>query len=39
LQERLEQVREAFEARYGAYPALQGIEKVVTTQCRHSEMR
>lgn len=37
LQERLRSVREAFEARYGAYPALQRIEKVVTTQCRRSE--
>ncbi|OFZ70032.1 MAG: hypothetical protein A2Z01_04390 [Betaproteobacteria bacterium RBG_16_58_11] len=39
LQERLGPVREAFEARYGAYPALQRIEKVVTTQCRRSEKR
>lgn len=39
LQERLGPVREVFEARYGAYPALQRIEKVVTTQCRRSEKR
>lgn len=39
LQERLRSVREAFEARYGACPALQRIEKVVTTQCRRSEKR
>lgn len=39
LQERLGPVREAFEERYGAYPALQRIEKVVTTQCRRSEKR
>ena len=39
LQERLGPVREAFEARYGAYPALQRIEKVITTQCRRSEKR
>jgi serine/threonine-protein kinase HipA len=37
LQEMLGPVREAFEARYGAYPALQRIEKVITTQCRRSE--
>mgnify|MGYP001765212506 CR=1 FL=1 len=34
LQEIIGQEREAFEGRYGAYPALQRIEKVVTTQCR-----
>ena len=34
LQDRLGPVREAFEARCGAYPALQRIERVVTTQCR-----
>ena len=34
LQERIGPEREAFEARYGAYPALQRIEQVVTTQCR-----
>jgi serine/threonine-protein kinase HipA len=34
LQERIGPEREEFEARYGAYPALQRIEKVVTTQCR-----
>lgn len=39
LQESLGPVREAFEARYGVYPALQRIEKVVTTQCRRSEKR
>ena len=37
LQEKLGPVREAFEARYGAYPALQRIEKMITTQCRRSE--
>jgi serine/threonine-protein kinase HipA len=37
LQEMLGPVREAFEARYGAYTALQRIEKVITTQCRRSE--
>lgn len=39
LQERLGPVREAFESQYGAYPALQRIEKVVTTQCRRSAKR
>lgn len=34
LLESLGPARETFEARYGAYPALQRIEKVVTTQCR-----
>ncbi len=34
LQERLGPVREEFESRYGAYPALQRIERIVTTQCR-----
>ena len=34
LQEIIGQEREAFEGRYGAYPALQRIEKIVTTQCR-----
>jgi serine/threonine-protein kinase HipA len=34
LQERLVPVREAFEARYGDYPALQRIERIVTQQCR-----
>jgi len=34
LQKRMGPEREEFEARYGAYPALQRIEKVVTTQCR-----
>jgi len=39
LQVKLRSVREAFETHYGAYPALQRIEKVVTTQCRRSEKR
>ncbi|MXZ80071.1 MAG: type II toxin-antitoxin system HipA family toxin [Gammaproteobacteria bacterium] len=34
LQKRVGLEREAFEARYGAYSALQRIEKIVTTQCR-----
>ena len=34
LQESIGSEREEFEARYGAYPALQPIEKVVTPQCR-----
>lgn len=34
LREKLGPVREAFEARYGTYSALQRIERVVTTQCR-----
>lgn len=34
LLERLGPARETFEAHYGAYPALQRIEQVVTTQCR-----
>ncbi len=34
LHDRIGPLREAFEARYGAYPALQRIEKVVRTQCR-----
>lgn len=37
LLESLGPVRKEFESRYGAYPALQRIEKVVTTQCRRSE--
>jgi serine/threonine-protein kinase HipA len=37
LREKLGPVREEFEARHGDYPALQRIEKVVTTQCRRSE--
>jgi serine/threonine-protein kinase HipA len=37
LQERLGPVREVFETRYGTYPALQRIERVVTTQCRRGE--
>ena len=39
LLERLGSARETFEAHYGAYPALQRIEQVVTTQCRRSEKR
>jgi len=39
LLESLGPARETFEARYGAYPALQRIEQVVTTQCRRSEKR
>lgn len=39
LQKSLGQLREVFEARYGVYPALQRIEKVVTTQCRRGEKR
>jgi len=35
LQENLAPVRESFEARFGAYPALQRIEQIVTKQCRH----
>ncbi len=37
LLERIGPEREAFEARYGAYPALQRIEKVVRTQCRRHD--
>lgn len=33
LQEKIGPEREAFEARYGAYPALQRIERIVTQQC------
>ena len=39
LMGRLGQVREVFEADYGAYPALQRIEQVVTTQCRRITKR
>ncbi|KGE03689.1 type II toxin-antitoxin system HipA family toxin [Pseudohaliea rubra] len=39
LQERIGPAREEFEARHGAYPALQRIEKVVTTQCRRMAKR
>ena len=39
LQEWFGPVREAFESRYGAYPALQRIERVVTTQCRRLTKR
>ena len=34
LQDRLGPVSEEFEARYGAYAALQRIEKIVNQQCR-----
>jgi serine/threonine-protein kinase HipA len=34
LQENLAPVRDAFESRFGAYPALQRIEQIVTKQCR-----
>lgn len=36
LQQRLGPLRAQFEARYGACPALQRIERVVTKQCRSS---
>jgi serine/threonine-protein kinase HipA len=39
LQERIVPERESFEARHGAYPALQRIQKVVTTQCRRMMRR
>lgn len=39
LQDRLVPVREAFEADYGAYPALQRIEQIVTRQCRQIAKR
>ena len=39
LQERIGPAREEFEAHYGAYPALQRVEKVVSTQCRRSVRR
>ncbi len=39
LMGRLGQVREAFEADYGAYPALQRIEQVVTKQCQRITKR
>ncbi len=39
LQENIGSEREEFEARYGTYPALQRIEKVVTTQCRRIAKR
>lgn len=39
LQHRVGPEREAFDARYGPYPALQRIEKVVTTQCRRLTAR
>lgn len=28
--------REEFEARYVPYPALQGVERIVATQCRRT---
>lgn len=34
LQEKLGPEREAFETRYGAYPALQRVQSIVTQQCR-----
>ncbi|MGD8616508.1 MAG: hypothetical protein PVI91_12710 [Gammaproteobacteria bacterium] len=34
LQDRFGPTRQAFEAHYGAYPALQRIERIVTQQCR-----
>jgi len=34
LQEKVGLERKAFEARYGGYPALQRIQKIVTQQCR-----
>lgn len=34
LQNKIRWEREAFEARYGNYPALQRIERIVTQQCR-----
>ena len=39
LEERLGPTREAFEERYGAYPALQRIQKIVTQQCRRIAKR
>lgn len=39
LQERIDSAREAFEARYGAYPALQRVQKIVTQQCRRMVKR
>jgi serine/threonine-protein kinase HipA len=39
LQERLGPARAAFEARYGSYPALQRIERIVATQCRRTTKR
>ncbi|MHB8454033.1 MAG: hypothetical protein ACYDDO_04895 [Acidiferrobacterales bacterium] len=39
LQEHLGSVRGEFESRYGAYPALQRIERIVTTQCRRIAKR
>ena len=39
LLEKFRMVREVFESRYGAYPALQRIERIVTTQCRRSGKR
>ncbi|MHB8415353.1 MAG: hypothetical protein ACYDB1_08235 [Acidiferrobacteraceae bacterium] len=39
LQDQIVSVREAFEDRYGAYPALQRIEQVITKQCQHAQRR
>ncbi len=39
LQEKFGTARAAFEARYGSYPALQRIERIVTTQCRRIAKR
>jgi serine/threonine-protein kinase HipA len=39
LQERIGPEQKSFEARHGAYPALQRIQKVVTTQCRRKVRR
>ena len=39
LQEKIGPGREAFEARYGAYPALQRIGRIVTQQCRRMVKR
>ncbi len=39
LQERIGPEREKFEARHGAYPALQRIGKVIATQCRRIAKR
>lgn len=39
LLDRLDATREAFEVRYGPYPALQRIERVVAQQCRRALQR
>ena len=36
LLQQLQPVKEQFEALYGAYPALQRVEQVVTKQCRRA---